>query len=273
MRTSYFRKQIFLPQDHGSWVFIFSPLLIGLFLGGTFTFASLSLTIASIAAFLLRQPITTAVKAYAGRRPKTDLPAAGLWAVAYGLIAIIALIGLIRAGFGYLLYLAIPGIPVFAWHLWLVSRREERRQINVEIIATGVLSLAAPAAYWVGIGRYAPIGWWLWILIWLQTTASIVHAYLRLEQRELVEVPAPGKMWRMGLRAFACTTFNLVFTLTLGWASIFSRFLFLPYLVQWSETVWGIFRPAIKWKPVRIGIRQLIVSLVWTILFIITWRL
>lgn len=273
MRTSYFRKQIFLPQDHGSWVFILSPLLIGLFLGGNFTLASFSLVVASIAAFLLRQPLTIAVKAHAGRRAKTDLPAASLWIVVYGLIAFIALIGLVRAGFGYLLYLAIPGIPVFAWHLWLVSKREERRQINVEIIATGVLSLAAPAAYWIGIGRYDAIGWWLWILVWFQTAASIVHAYLRLEQRDLAEVPARNELWKMGLRAFAYTTFNLISTLILGLTSVLPRFLFLPYLVQWSETLWGIFHPAIKWKPTRIGIRQLIVSILWTILFIITWRL
>jgi len=281
MQTPYFRKQIFLPQDHGSWVFIFSPLLIGLFLGGNFTFASLSLVVASLTAFLLRQPITIAVKAYARRRAKTDLPAAVLWIAVYGFIAIIALIGLIGSGFGYLLFLAIPAIPVFAWHLWLISKREERRQINVEIIATGVLSLAAPAAYWVGVGHYDPLGWWFWILIWLQTAASIVYAYLRLEQRELAESaalsdqskgPAKNDLWRMGFRAFAYTTFNLIFTLTLGLASVLPRFLFLPYLVQWSETMWGIFHPAIKWKPARIGTRQLIVSILWTILFIITWR-
>jgi hypothetical protein len=273
MRRSYFRKQISLPQDHGSWVFILSPLLIGLFLGGKFTFASLSLLIASIAAFLLRQPITIAVKAYAGRRAKGDLTAAGAWIVMYGLIALTALIGLIRAGFGYLLYLAMPGIPVFVWHLWLVSKREERRQMNVEIIATGVLSLAAPAAYWVDMGQYDPIGWWLWILVWLQTAASIVYAYLRLEQRELAEVPARNKLWKMGFRAFAYTTFNLVSTLALGLTSVLPRFLFLPYLVQWSETIWGTFHPAIKWKPTHIGIRQLIVSTVWTILFITAWKL
>jgi hypothetical protein len=269
MRTSYFRKQIFLPQDHGSWVFIFSPLLIGLFAGTRFTLASLSLVIASIAAFLMRQPITVAVKALSGRRAKSDLSPAGAWIIAYGILILLALIGLFRAGFGYLLILAIPGLPVFAWHLWLVSKREERRQVNVEIIATGVLSLAAPAAYWVGIGRYDPAGWWLWILVWLQTAASIVYAYLRLEQREL---GTRNELWRMGLRAFLYTTFNLVLTLVLGLAALLPRFIFIPYLVQWIETIWGIFHPAIKWKPTRIGIRQLIVSTLWTILFIIFWR-
>jgi hypothetical protein len=273
IRTSYFRRPIFLPQDHGSWVFLFSPLLIGLFLGGNFLSGSLSLVIASIAAFLIRQPITIAVKVYAGRRAKTDLPAARVWIVAYGILILIALIGLIQAGFSYLLLLAIPGAPVFAWHLWLVSKREERRQINVEIVATGVLALAGPAAYWVGIGHYDSIGWWLWILVWAQTAASIVYAYLRLEQRDQTEVPAHNELWKLGIRAFAYTTFNLVSVLTLGLVSVLPRFLFLPYLVQWVETMWGIFHPAIKWKPVRIGTRQLIVSILWTILFIITWRL
>ena len=235
--------------------------------------ASLSLIIAAIAAFLIRQPIVIAVKAYAGRRAKSDFPAVRVWIALYSAIILIALLGLLRAGFGYLILLAIPGVPVFAWHLWLVSKREERRQVHVEILATGVLSLAAPAAYWVGIGRYDSAGWWLWILVWLQTAASIVYAYLRLEQRDQAEGLGGAELWKMGSRAFAYTAFNLAVVLALGLASILPRLLFLPYLAQWLETLWGIFHPAVKWKPTRIGIRQLIVSTIWTILFIITWNL
>jgi hypothetical protein len=269
---AHFRKQIFLPQDHGSWVFIFSPLLIGLFAAGKITLTSFSLVMAALAAFLIRQPVTIAVKAYSGRRARTDLPAARFWMISYGAVILIALFGLVAAGFGYLLILAIPGVIVFAWHLWLVSRREERRQANVEIMATGILSLAAPAAYWVGLGRYDPSGWWLWILVWLQTAASIVYAYLRLEQRGLDDKPTRRDLWRLGAPAFLYTTLNLVMTLTLGLASSLPRWLFIPYLVQWIETLWGISHPAIKWKPTRIGIRQLVVSTLWTILFIIAWN-
>ncbi len=271
MSTSYFRKQIFLPQDHGSWVFIFSPLLVGLFAAKQFSLASVFLVIATVAAFLIRQPITMAVKVYAGRRAKTDVAAASFWIVIYAIIILFALIGLIRAGFFYLLLLAAPGAPVFAWHLWLVNRREERRQVNVEIIATGVLALAAPAAYWVGMGRYDPLGWWLWALIWFQNAASIVYAYLRLKQRDWTVVPPQSELWKAGLRAFAYTTFNLVGSL--GLLSVLPHLLFMPYLVQWAETLWGISHPAVKWKPTRIGIRQLMVSILWTILFIVTWRM
>jgi len=272
MQKSIFRKHIFLPQDHGSWVFIFSPLFIGLFAGGTFTAASAYLFTAALAAFLIRQPITVAVKAWSGRRTISDLPAAYIWIAVYGFIALVTTLGLIIEGFAYILYLTIPIIPIFVWHLWLVSRRDERRQINVEIVATGVLSLAAPAAYWIGAGRYDPTGWWLWILVWLQTAASIVHAYLRLEQREQTQSQERTGQRKMRLRAALYTSFNLASVLTLCLLAVFPSLLFIPYLVQWMETMWGITHPAFGWKPTHIGIRQLIVSTIWTMLFILFWR-
>lgn len=271
-----FKKQIALPQDHGSWVFILSPLLVGIFAGGGFTYATFNLFIAAMSAFMIRQPMTVAVKAYSGRRPKTDLGPARFWLLVYGSIIALALLGLILEGFGYILFLAVPGAPVFAWHLWLVSRRAERRQAGVEVIATGVLSLAAPAAYWIGVREYDSFGWWLWAFTWLQSAASIVHAYLRLSQRELEQeqasVKSRGEWWRMGVRALAYTSFNLVLSVGLGLSNLVPRFIFIPFLLQWLETLWGVTHPAVGWKPTRIGIRQLIVSILWTILFIIFWR-
>ena len=272
MQKTLFRKQIFLPQDHGSWVFILSPLLIGLFAGKHFNYASFNLIVAAMGAFLIRQPLTIAVKIYSRRRAKDELPAARFWMIAYGAITLFALIGLFLEGFSYIFYLAIPAAPVFAWHLWLVSRREERRQAGIEIVATGVLALAAPAAYWAGIRHYDPTGWWLWILVWMQTAASIVYAYLRLEQREQAEVMDRRAQWKLGFRAALYTSFNLASVLSLSLLAVLPSFIFIPFLLQWTETLWGITHPAIGWKPTRIGIRQLIVSTLWTILFILFWR-
>ena len=259
-------------QDHGSWVFLLSPLLIGILAGRSFHAGTVVLAIAALAAFLLRQPLTTIVKVYSGRRPRTDLPAALFWSIVYCLIGAFAVAALILLGDGYVTYLAVPGIPVFAWHLWLVSRRLERGQAGVELAATGVLSLAAPGAYWVGVQRYDPLGWWLWLLTWLQSAASILYAYLRLEQRLLPQIPARSVQWSMARRAVSYTSFNLLFSFVLGLAGLLPPLIFVPYLVQWLESLWGAFHPAIKVKPVFIGLRQLIVSTLWTILFILFWR-
>lgn len=273
---AYFKKQTALPQDHGSWVFILSPLLVGVFAGGVFNYASFNFIVAAMSAFLIRQPLTATVKSLSGRRTAADLPAARFWSLVYGFISALALLGLILEGFGYVLYLAAPGIPVFAWHLWLVSRRAERRQAGVEVIATGVLALTAPAAYWVGIGRYHPDGWWLWLFCWLQSAASIVYAYLRLSQREMeprqAQVRTRGEWIRMGKRALLYTSFNLILSAALGFAGFIPKLTAIPFLIQWLETLWGVSNPAVGWKPTRIGVRQLIVSVLWTLLFILVWR-
>lgn len=269
-----FRGHIALPQDHGSWVFVFSPLLVGLFAGGDLNLASVLLVITVMAAFLIRQPITVAVKVYSGRRSRRDLPAARFWIVLYGLVCIFAFGGLIYQGFSYLVYLAVPGILVFIWHLYLVSKRRERNQPGVEIVASGVLSLAAPAAMWVGLGSPDIRGWLLFGLLWLQSAGSIVYAYLRLEQRALSEMPDRRMRFAMGKRALLYTTFNFLLVLTLSIAAITPQWLPLAYAVQSAETLWGaLIRPAVGQKPTRIGIRQLIVSTLFTIVFILTWNL
>ena len=94
----YFRRQIALPNDHGSWIFLLSPLLIGLTAGESWSFASFFLILAAFSAFLIRQPITTAVKIASKRRPKTDLPAASFWIITYGTILMMALAGLMILG-------------------------------------------------------------------------------------------------------------------------------------------------------------------------------
>jgi hypothetical protein len=271
---TYLKRQIAIPQDHGSWIFLLSPLLIGLFAGKEFRPESFLLILAALGGFLIRQPLTTIVKAYAGRRPKDDLPVAWFWAAAYSIIVTAGLTGLLLSGFGFLFLLAIPAIPVFAWHLYLVSRRAERGQAGVEILATGVLALTAPAALWIGDGGYRPIGWILWILTWLQSAASIVYAYLRLAQRKMETLPAFSNRLRDGRRALLYTTFNLVLVTALCGSQILPPFLWAGYLLQWLESLWGsLIRPAVGWKPTAIGIRQLVISILFTVLFILTWRL
>lgn len=271
-KQSLFHRRIALPQDHGSWVFILSPLLIGLFVGGRFTLASIYLVCAAMSAFLIRQPATIMIKAFAGRRSRTELPAALFWIFIYGLIILITIFFLVQAGFSYIFYLAIPGFSVFAWHLYLVSKRAERRQPGVEIVATGVLCLSAPTAFWIELGRYDSLGWALWVMTWLQSAASIVYVYLRLEQSKIEKIPDCSAKLMLGRRALLYTTFNLLVSFWLSILGGLPRFIFAPYLLQWLETLWGTMHPAIGVKPTAIGVRQLIVSILFTIVFIVLWK-
>lgn len=270
-KSVIWQRSIALPSDHGSWIFLLSPLLIGFFVGGHWSSASLLLTVAALSASLLRQPAATIVKAYSGRKSRKDLPLAYFWFILYGFIGAGAVTGLVILGYSYILWLALPGIAVFGWHLLLVSRRAERHQMGVDIIASGSLALAAPAGYWVSVGQPDPTGWWLWGMVWFQVAASIVYAFLRLEQRKLKEIPPTKTRWQMGNRALTYSSFNLLVVIlfsVLGWQP---QWLWLPYLIQWLEVLGGIQNPAVQAKPAQIGFRQLAVSILFTIVFIIVY--
>lgn len=270
---SLWQKHIAITQEHGSWVFLFSPLLIGLAAGGRWTAASGWLIVAALAAFLVRQPLTILVKVWSKRRGRQDLAPACVWVAIYSVLGLIGLGGLWWHGQAHLAILALPGVPVFLWHLILVARRAERRQIGVEIVASGVLALAAPAAFWVGRGTQEPMGWLLWALTWFQSAASIVYAALRLEQRPWKTLPPVAQRLRAAARALAYAGFNLVAVAALAWAKVLPAWLLLPFGLQAAETAYGSLQPAAGLKPARVGVRQLIVSTLFTLLFIVAWRL
>lgn len=265
------RRHVAFPADHGSWVFLFSPLLVGLVAGGRWSVVSAYLVVAALAGFLVRQPLTIVVKIRSGRRGRQDLPAAVAWSGIYSAVGLLLVLGLVVRGFGYVLWLALPGVVVFAWYLYLVARRSERRQLAMELAATAVLSLSAPAAFWIGVGGPAPRGWVLWALVWLQTAASIVYTYLRLEQRRWATGPGLGERLGAARPALLMTTGNLLLVALLGAGGLLPPWLGAAYLPQWLETLRGSLRPALAVRPTAIGIRQLIVSATFTLLFIWGW--
>ena len=267
-----FDKNTALTNQHGSWVFLLSPLAIGLAVGGSWNQGTIFLIAASLSGFLLHHPLTLALKISSGRKSRKSLPAVFFWIGVYGVLLGISVLGLLLRDHGYLLVLGLPAGGVFLWYLILVSRREERRQLGLELVGSGVLALAAPAGYWVGVGAPDPTGWWLWGLTWFQSAASIVYIYLRLEQRELKQVPELAEQIRMGVRSFLYVSFNLVAVGLLSAFQVLPEWLFVPYFLQWLETSWGITHPAVGWKPTRIGWRQLAVSTLFTVLFILAWR-
>jgi hypothetical protein len=266
-----FRRHTALPSDHGSWVFLLSPLLVGLLADGRWSTVTIYVVVAALCGFLVRQPVAVAIKAYSGRRPRSDLPAAYFWIVVYSLIGLLHVLGLVLRGFGYVLYLALPGLPILAWYLFLVARRAER-QLAVELVGSGVLALSAPAALWVDGGGPDPRGWWLWVLIWSQSAASIVYIHLRLEQRRGRNLPGRRGSVRMGRRALLYSSFNLIAAAALSALGLLPALLPLPYALQWLETGWGTLFPAGAVAPQRIGSRQLLVSVLFTILFLLAWR-
>ncbi len=272
MRRS-FPKHILLPQEHGAWMMFLAPLLIGLVLGGKWNLDSLALTVAALAAFFARQPLTVLVKVWVGRRPRKDLRPALAGVLLYGAVGLAAVLWLLQRGHTFLLYLAVPGVLVLAWYLALVAARRERRQMTLDLVAAGIMALAAPAAVWVAQGRYVSHAWWLWFLLWLQSSVAIVYIFVRLEQRTWAALPPWQERVRHGWRALLYTFFTLAVVGAADLAGQVSPWLWLPFALQAAEVVWGtVFAPAVGQRPTRIGLRQLLIYALFTGLFLMTWE-
>lgn len=165
----------------------------------------------------------------------------------------------------------MPALPVLLWYLWLVSRREERRKPMVEIAGSGVLGLAAPAVYWAGIGEVNWSGWLLWLLLWLQAIGSIVYAYLRLSQREWQSIPPLRVRLSAARLPLAVCGGSIAGVALLALSGWFSPLVTAAYLIQFAETVWGTFKPAVGVKPTAIGVRQLMISTLFMFIFAFLW--
>ncbi|MFQ5922673.1 MAG: YwiC-like family protein [Anaerolineales bacterium] len=267
------RKHYALPAEHGAWIWWIGPLLIGTAAGGKPGPLLGLLGLTALPAFLLRQPAPLAVKALSGRRTRDELRPALIWSAIYTGLALLGVALLVGAGQGRLLLLAIPGWLIFSWHLWLVSRRQERQRPGVEILAAGALALTAPAAYWVSGGGSDREAWILWGLTWLQSAASIVHVHVRLEQRHLEHVPEVRERLQMGRRSLMYNGFNQLAGLGLAFAGWVPSLVPVAFGVTFLDALEGILHPAVGAQPRRIGVRQLLISTVFVLLMALTYLL
>lgn len=266
IREALLRKVYFLPSEHGAWIWWIGPLLIGLAAARSAPPAALLLGGAALAGFLLRQPAAIVVKVLSGRRPRSDLGPGVAWvAIDSGLLLTLTA-GLAVLGHARILVLAIPGVLVFAWHLLLISRREERGQMGIELVGAGVLALTAPAAYWVAGGARTPLPWILWSLCWLQSGASILLVYLRLEQRRLETAPPLGATLHRAARPIAYHLFNLALAFGLAAAGAIPWLFAAGFLLMAVDLGQGLLAPPVGTKPTRIGLRQLAASSAFTLL-------
>jgi hypothetical protein len=257
---SLFRRHYILPAEHGAWIWWIGPFLIGTAAAGYRSADLLVLALAALAGFLLRQPATILVKAWSGRRPRSEVRPAAIWTAIDSVLLILTTAALAVLGHGRILILAAPGLAVFAWHLWLISRRDERGQMGVELIGAGVLALAAPAAYWVAGGGESVLPWLWWALCWLQSAASIVLVYYRLSFRRRASAPALRARLADSRRMLLYHGFNAVLATVLAAAGAIPGLMAAGFGLMLLDAVDALLRPPVGLRPSRIGIRQLLAS-------------
>jgi hypothetical protein len=248
------------------------PFVVGVAAGGHPGSDLLALLVALLAGFLLHQPASLAVKAVVGRRPRAELAPALVWCGIYALLALAATPFLVAAGHAVVLGLLAPGAGVFAWHLALVARRAERRQFGVQLLGSGVMALAAPAAYWVAGGTRYPEPWVLWSLCWVQSAAGIANVYLALDQRSWKAVGSVRTRLAAGRATLGLHLLGLALALAFTASGHAPRATFAAFLLPLFDAVDTVARPRLGARPSAAGIRQLVVIVLFVAGMFVVWR-
>jgi len=180
-------RSVALPTEHGAWAFVSEPLLLGLILAPGL--AGLSLSIAALGAFLLRQPLKVYIKDIRNQRLVPRTYAARRFILIYGGITGIASVVtlLLMPSMNVLLPLLLA-LPLFTFQL-IYDLRNQSRSPAAEIagaVATGAFT--SSIVMMQGWSLYLALG--LWLVLALKSISAVlyVRSRLRLEREKTANV-------------------------------------------------------------------------------------
>lgn len=262
----FFKKRIAVPPEKGAWVWLLGPMIAGLAATPAFGIDTIIILIGAVAAYMLRQPATLAAKNYRRAKAAPDTPLIAAWFAIYTAIALAAGAALLLRGHLWVIALGLPGLLLFARHLWLVAKNDERHRIGMDLAAAGMLALTAPAIVLVHDTTAWLAAAILWLILSLQASGSIVHMFLRLEQRRLKSLPTPRERWQKGAIPVAHHAANTLFAIAAVALSIAPWLIIPAFAITLIEGVAAVHNPPVGHTPRQLGMRQLWISSAFTVL-------
>jgi hypothetical protein len=180
-RSRFFRKQIVIPTEHGSWSWFLVPYFVGLLVAQEWNLAAVLAFVGGLAGFLVRQPAISWMRIRSGRGRKADRNLAAGWTIGLSLVAILSFVGLLLLGRVMLLWLLLP--MAFIFIMYLVASRQRRatvRSLWMEAAGASGLAASAPAAYIAATGTLDGTAWALWGLMAGQNVLGVLYVRLRI---------------------------------------------------------------------------------------------
>jgi len=229
-----------LPREHGAWVMLAVPLLLGNILAPSWHPRSLLLILAVFSGFLARHPLSYLIKTRSRKRASRRKHQHTQWFLIYTSFSMLA-------GGILLLVYRLDGILVFALVMLLCLALDMlyvslRKSMSVQAESIGVfgLALCAPMSMYVASGQVSMEGFLLGMLVALYFVGSIL--YIRLKARRQPRMPAPTEFWPRCLAASDALLYHLVafvfvvaFAVT-GWLPLWTPVAFLPVTLK---AIWG----------------------------------
>lgn len=181
-----------VPHEHGAWMMLYAPLVIGLVAFRPAPVPALLLVLAVSGAFLAQNAVGLLLR-------RSVIRGTAFWLGIYS--ALLAAAGgtlLLVYELFELVWIGVPAALLFGWQIWL--RRAANRRLNAsavsEVAAIGVFALTAPAAFVTARGELGPVAWVVWGACVLYFTSSVFYVRMLVAgARHKEELTAVERWW------------------------------------------------------------------------------
>lgn len=254
-------RSVAIPTEHGGWMFLIEPILLGL--GVAFSLPGLLLALAALGAFLLRHPLKIAVDDHRRGKRYERTAVAERFTVIYGFIALLALsLAIFTADSRFILplLLALPLVAVQLYFDFGKRSRELAAELSGSVAMGAVASSIAIMSGWNVTDS---------LVLWILLAARFVPAILYVRQRLRLEY---GKEYQVIPVAIAHITalaiaFLLVFMHLAPWTAVAAMLLLL------TRAAYGLSHRHGPTRPQVVGIQETMFGLCTSALYIVGFNL
>lgn len=242
-------SQIALPTEHGSWGFLFEPIVAALAIA--FSIVGLWIALMVVGAFLARRPLQVFLSQR--RAPACEMRAAAIKFVA--LFSVVAATGLTGAFWTSRLFVLIPlilALPVATFQLYTESTKRGR-QLVAELSGAVVMSTSA-ASIILADGA----SWHFAAAVWSFFVARFVPSIIYIRNRLNLEKGRSSSMLLPAILHIAA----LIAVSMLAFASYLPRLIILAFVLLLARSIWRLSRYRKRVKAMKIGVWEVIYGFV-----------
>jgi hypothetical protein len=246
MRREINASKISLPIEHGSWGFLFEPLLAATLLVPVFS--SLWIALLCIGAFLLRQPIKVFLADKFAKRNLPQTTVAMKFILIYGLIHLLGVVGcLLFVKTESFLPFAII-LPFAVYQIYVDSSKRSRElipELTGAIAISSSSAVIALAGGWNYLNAFA-----LWLIFVCRLIPSILYVRNRLRLEK-------GKEFTRNAVVIS-HFFALIIIGILAVNFLIPRLPLIMFFVLTLRAIWGLSPYRKKVKAMKIGVWEVI---------------
>ncbi len=239
-------RGIALPTEHGSWGFLFEPLVASLAIA--FSLPAVWIALAYVGAFLMRQPLKIYV---ADRMAGRDLPQTSValrFVLIFGVIYAIGVAGSLAfaelKSFIPILLVA----PFGVYQIYVDASRQSRNVLPELTGAVTISSSAAVVALASGIAPATAYALWLVFIARLIPSIMYVRNRLRLEKGKDFMFALPVALHLVAIAAVA----------VLAYYSLIPKLPLVMFVFLFVRSAWGLSDYRKRVKAMRIGVMEVV---------------